>query len=133
MDFPGSLPEGDYRASSFLGCKAGIQCKDGLDADIQARHPKCLKHDLRSQLPVLRSIQGWLCKYEVVVLAVNSEVVSEALVPKSLHLIPIADLQGFQWLILSMLGSMLYPTQINDVASLCSHSDQKILLLSVWR
>ena len=82
-----------YLGLLFCGGKAGIQRKDGLDADVQPRDAKSLEHDFSGDLPVFGSVQRWLRQNEVVVLAVYSEVVSETLMPEPLHLVPICDLQ----------------------------------------
>ena len=60
-----------------------------LHCDIESRDIEALEHDLGRVLAVLRRVQRRLGQQEVVVLWLGSEVLEDALLPESLHEVPV--------------------------------------------
>ena len=60
-----------------------------LHCDVESGDVEALEHDLGRVLAVLRRVQWRLGQQEVVVLRLGSEVLEDALLPESLHEVPV--------------------------------------------
>jgi hypothetical protein len=75
----------------------GVEGKHGLDGDVKTLNLEGLEHELGHLFSVSLWILWGLGEHDLVFRWVHSELVAEAVLPDLLHLTPIGDNTGFDW------------------------------------
>lgn len=85
-------------ANNTGGSTVGVERQHGLDGNVKSLHIVGLEHDLSHLFSVDFWVCGSLSQENFVFTWVNSKLVLEAVIPDSLHLLPLGDDTGLNWI-----------------------------------
>ena len=80
------------------GSTIGVEGEDGLDGDVKTLDLEGLEHELGHLLSVGLWVLWGLGEHNLVFTWINSELVTEAVLPDLLHLTPIGDNTRLDWI-----------------------------------
>lgn len=79
------------------GSTVGVEGENGLNGDVETLNLESLEHELGHLLSVSFWVSWSLSEHDLVFTWVNSELIAEAVFPDLLHLAPVGNNTGLDW------------------------------------